>query len=60
MMKEVIRALETGALPEVGLIAFLVAFVCIVLYAFTLSKNDRAHAKNLPLEDDAPLTSPHP
>ena len=51
MMKEAVRALETGALAEVGLIAFVVAFLAMVLYAFTLSRKKRDQIKNLPLED---------
>ena len=53
MMKEVVRAMETGILAQIGLIAFLVAFVLMVIYAFTLSKRKREYDKNLPL-DDAP------
>jgi cbb3-type cytochrome oxidase subunit 3 len=53
MMKEVVRAMETGVLAQIGLIAFFVAFLLIVIYAFTLSKRKRAYDKNLPL-DDAP------
>ncbi len=53
MMKEAVRALETGAFAEVGLIAFVVAFVLMVLYALTLSREKRDAAKHLPL-DDAP------
>lgn len=53
MMKEAARAIESGVLAEIGLIAFFVAFLLIVLYAFTLSKRRRDYDKNLPL-DDAP------
>ena len=53
MMKEAVRALETGALAEIGLVAFFVAFLLVVAYALTLSKRRREHDKNLPL-DDAP------
>ena len=53
-MKETVRALETGALAEVALVAFTVAFVAIVAYAFTLSRARREAAKNLPLEDALP------
>ncbi len=52
MMKEAVRALETGPLAEIGVIAFTLAFVLIVIYAFTLSKSDRDRAKQMPLEDD--------
>ena len=53
MMKEAARAIESGILAEVGLVAFFVAFLLIVVYAFTLSKRRREYDKNLPL-DDAP------
>ena len=52
MMKEAVRALETGSLAEVGLVAFVAAFVLIVLYAFTLSRQRREDAKHMPLQDD--------
>ena len=58
MMKEVVRALETGILAQIGLVAFFVAFVLMVVYAFTLSKRKREHDKNLPL-DDAPEVPTH-
>lgn len=51
-MKELVRALETGDLAQVGLIAFVVAFVLMVGYAFTRTKRQREDAKHLPLEDD--------
>ena len=51
MMKDAVRALETGALAEIGVVAFFVAFVLVVAYAFTLSKRNREAAKHLPLED---------
>lgn len=54
MWKDALRALETGALGEIGLVAFVVAFVLVVVYAMTLSKSRRDHLKNLPLDDDAP------
>ena len=57
MMKEVVRAMETGVLAQIGLIAFFVAFLLIVIYAFTLSKRKRTYNKNLPL-DDAPEVDP--
>jgi len=50
-MKEAIRALETGDLAQVGLIAFFAAFVLIVAYTFTLSKKRREDAKHLPFDD---------
>lgn len=55
MMKEVVRALQTGALAEVALVAFAVAFLMVVIYTFTLSKKHRDHAKSLPLDDATPI-----
>ena len=52
MMKEAVRALETGGLAQVGLVAFVVAFVLILIYTFTISKGKREEAKQIPLEDD--------
>ena len=53
MWKETVRALQTGALAEVAVVAFVVAFVLVVAYAFTLRKATRDEIKRLPL-DDAP------
>ena len=53
MWKETIRALQTGAAAEIAVVAFVIAFVCVVAYAFTLSKGTRETIKRLPL-DDAP------
>ena len=44
MMKDVVRALETGALAEVGLIAFALAFVLVVVFAFSMSRKARESA----------------
>ena len=52
MMKEVVRGIESGALGAIGLIAFVLAFVLIVVYVIRMRKSDRTAAKNLPLEDD--------
>ena len=57
MWKETLRALQTGALAEIAVVAFVVAFVLVVAYALTMSKRQREHIKNLPL-DDAPETFP--
>lgn len=57
MMKEAIRALETGALAEIGLLAFLLAFVLVLLYALLMKKSDRNAAKQLPLNDFPELTT---
>jgi len=52
MMKEAVRALETGALAEIGLIAFVVAFTLIMIRVLTMKKRERDEAKNIPLHDD--------
>ena len=55
MYKEVVRALETGILPQIGLIAFVVAFACVVVYAFTLSAARRRAFAALPFDDGVPV-----
>jgi cbb3-type cytochrome oxidase subunit 3 len=57
MMKDAVRALEMGAAAEIGLIAFVVAFLAMVAYAFTLSRKKRDEIKHLPLDD---LPEHHP
>ncbi len=52
MMKEVVRAMDTGLLALVGLIAFLVAFTLILARVALMKKSARDEAKNLPLHDD--------
>jgi cbb3-type cytochrome oxidase subunit 3 len=51
MWKDAVRALETGTLGEIALIAFFTAFVLIVLYALTLPKEECDDALELPLDD---------
>jgi len=51
MWKDVFRAVETGALAEIGLIVFVVTFLLILIRVFTLSKKDRDHAKQIPLDE---------
>ena len=51
--KDVIRSLDTGPLAEIGLLAFFLAFIMILLYAFWMPKDFREHAKHIPLEDDS-------
>ncbi|MDX1420250.1 MAG: hypothetical protein R3181_09815 [Rubricoccaceae bacterium] len=51
MMKDAIRALETGALAELGLLAFVLAFVLVVAYTVTRPKGEREAAKHLPFDD---------
>lgn len=60
MMKEVVRALESGILPEIGLLAFFIAFVLIVVRVMTMKKTERDTLKNLPLDDpELSLSSNH-
>lgn len=56
-MKETVRALETGALAEIAIVAFVIAFVAVCAYAFMLSKQERTDAKHMPLDDAAPAPS---
>ncbi|MEO0559263.1 MAG: hypothetical protein AAF170_13885 [Bacteroidota bacterium] len=51
MWKETVRALQTGALAEVAVVAFVIAFVMVVAYAFTMSKRTRDEIKQQPLND---------
>jgi len=51
MYKDVIQSLDSGLLPIIGLIAFCVAFTLIVVWAFTMKKEDRNAAKHIPLND---------
>lgn len=53
MWKDTVRALQTGALAEVAVVAFVVAFVLVVAYALTMSKRQREDLKQQPLADDA-------
>ena len=59
MMREVVHAVETGQLAQVGLVAFFIAFVLVLVYAFTLSRTRREALKNQPLEDDFFPTENH-
>jgi hypothetical protein len=51
MMREVIRGLEVGFLAEVGRIAFVVAFLLILVRVLLMTRGERESAKNLPLDD---------
>ena len=51
MMKEVLRTLDPGLLPEIGLIAFLSVFVLILIRVALLSKDEREAGKHMPLDD---------
>ena len=60
MMKEVLRSMETGLLAEIGLLAYLTAFVLIVIWAMTMKRASRQHAKNIPLNDEAWMLPDNP
>ena len=60
MWKETVRALQTGALAEIAVVAFVVAFVLVVVYAFTLSKRTREQIKRQPLDDAIELSPEAP
>ncbi len=47
--------METGVWAQVGLIAFFVAFILIIVYAFTLSRKKRDEMKQMPLDDAEPV-----
>lgn len=51
MFKEVIRSLDSGIMPIIGLIAFIVAFTAILAWAITMRKEDRDAAKQQPLNE---------
>lgn len=51
MWKDVIRSIESGILPIIGLIAFVITFAVILIRVFTISKREREHAKNIPLDE---------
>ena len=59
-MKETVRALETGALAEIAILAFVIAFVAICAYAFMLTKTERTAAKHMPLDDAMPAPGASP
>ena len=56
MMKETLRGIDPGILPIIGLIAFIVAFVLIIIRVMTMKKAEREEAKNLPLDDADEIT----
>lgn len=51
MVKEALHSLQTGALAEIGLIAFFVAFVLVTARAFLMSRGAREAAKQMPLDE---------
>lgn len=60
MHKDVLRALETGMLAEIGLLAFVLAFGLVLLYTFTRPRRFRQAAKQMPLNDDPLLALTEP
>lgn len=60
MWKETIRALQTGALAEIAVVAFVVAFLAVVAYAFTMSRSQRERMKHQPLDDALPIFDDDP
>jgi len=57
MIRDLLGSIDTGILAQVGLVAFMVAFGAVLVYAFTLRREDRDAAKQLPLHDDDELVS---
>ncbi|ARA92129.1 MAG: hypothetical protein D6685_19565 [Bacteroidetes bacterium] len=52
MLKETLRAMETGALAEIGLLAFFFAFVLILIRVFLMTRQECEAARHMPLDDD--------
>lgn len=52
MLKEAVRAVDAGILPQIGLIAFLIGFFLVIVFAITMPKRRREEAKRLPLDRD--------
>lgn len=51
MFKEVIRSIDSGVLPLIGLFCFLIAFIVVVVWAMSMKKEDRDAAKQQPLHN---------
>jgi len=51
MMKEVVRAMETGYLAYIGLFAFIFAFALIIARVAIMKKKERELIKNLPVDE---------
>ena len=51
MIKEVVRAMETGSFAYIGLFAFIFAFVMIIARVLIMKKAEREENKNLPLDE---------
>ena len=52
MFKDVARSLDMGMLPQIALVAFVAAFLCVLAYAFWLPRATRRAYAALPLDDD--------
>ncbi|MBH24641.1 MAG: CcoQ/FixQ family Cbb3-type cytochrome c oxidase assembly chaperone [Myxococcales bacterium] len=57
MMREVMQNSGLELFAEIGLIIFFVAFVAIIIRAFTMRQDEEAHAANLPLDEGQPTTA---
>lgn len=58
MFKDVVRSLDLQMLPEIGLLAFFLAFVLILTRVVLLRREECDAAKHLPF-DDEPFVLPH-
>lgn len=55
MYKDVLRTIDLGVLPQIGLVAFVVVFLVILVYTFTLSRADVAERSDLPFDEAVPV-----
>lgn len=60
MFKEVIRGMDTDILAIIGLVAFVSAFILILVRVFLMSKAERTELKNMPLTDAGDRTAELP
>ena len=51
MIKEILQSIDTGILGEIGLIAFVTAFVLVLLRVALMRRDERSAAKNLPFDE---------
>jgi cbb3-type cytochrome oxidase subunit 3 len=58
MVRDILAGIETGALAQIGLLAFVAAFVAVLVYALTLRKETVSEVENLPLLDPDELVQP--
>jgi len=57
MFKDVLQGMDMGVLGQIGLGAFVLAFILIGIRVALLPKKEREEAKNLPLEDPPEIDS---